>query len=553
MIPTSAKPSVSNTGARPAGASAHIFNGQIASFIAAVAVCAIALMGVVGYSVQQQDALAVKYQRHLLTSVLASHSRILSNAVTEYSWWDEAVTNLTIKFDRDWADANIGRYLYETEEISASFVLDGNNQTVYAAVEGKRVDADALTYLGASLAQYADTARSAPRAAPTSVIGYAATDHGVFRVAAAVVTPYTNPKLIPTGMARSVLVMARLITKDGLVRVSKDYMIPELRLLERPAKAKSPTIVLMDIDDAQIAELTWTPSAPGREIWGTIAPALAGVVIVWIVLGVWFIRRTRAGMAYIVARNVDLRFKALELEAAVELAEAANRAKSDFISRVSHEFRTPLNVIVGYPALLLKDEGGAYSDHHRDGLSEVLKAGKHLAKLVDDVLELSRIDRGEAEFQIEKADPRTSIDGVLQSMREAASEGLPSIRDLTRSENLPQIEVDRTRFAQVLTILFSNAINYSDGDDPAVVLSCKIDLGRLRLLVTNPNAKIADAAFAKIFDPYVVLEGVDHQASRIGLSLVIAKQLVEGMGGRIGATATEGVGTTFWIDFAVVA
>lgn len=536
---------------RPTPKSAGFFKGQIFSFLGAAVVLTAAVAGIAAFAIQQQDALALRHQKKILNSVLAIQSRNLSGTIAEYSWWDEAVVNLTLKLDPEWADANIGAYLHENSGIAATFVLDGKNKTVYSMSAGERVVLDAVEYLGPDLLKLANMTRGTPPDAPVGADGYVNTESGVFRVGAMVLTPYTDPNLIPTELPRSVLILAQKVDNELLDAISRDFEFPKLELLRRPGNSDHPTVTLSGFDGADVANLAWSPSLPGRQLLEAIFPAMSGVVIAWILLAAWFIGRTRSGMAYVTSKNIDLSQKTTELEAAVEVARLASQVKSNFLSRVSHEFRTPLNSIIGFSQIISMDENNLLSNDDKENLSQIEMSGKHLAKLVDDVLELSRIDQGDAKFHMELVDPRPIVDDVVRSAIEQLPRSSLSIRDLTTETELPTLQLDRARLGQALRILVSNAIAYGEGKTAAVIVSCQADPRTLRFSITNTGPGIESAVLHKIFDPFAVLNDDDFQASKSGLSLIIVKQLVEYMDGRMGVDSSAKIGTTLWIEFPI--
>ncbi|NQV55291.1 MAG: PAS domain S-box protein, partial [Rhodospirillales bacterium] len=150
-----------------------------------------------------------------------------------------------------------------------------------------------------------------------------------------------------------------------------------------------------------------------------------------------------------------------ELTAAKASSESANRAKSEFLSSVSHELRTPLNAIMGFGQLLEIDSKEPLSERQLAYTQQILNGGEHLIELIDQVLELSKIEAGKFSLSIEKVDPTNVVGECLNMVKERARENDVTLVDLTNEANLPILWVDKSRFIQVLLNLLSNAIKYN--------------------------------------------------------------------------------------------
>lgn len=226
-------------------------------------------------------------------------------------------------------------------------------------------------------------------------------------------------------------------------------------------------------------------------------------------------------------------------------AEAANLAKSQFLSRMSHELRTPMNVILGYSQLLELDEQA--TQEQKDSVGHIHKAGRHLLALIDEVLDLSRVEGGELSL---------SLEPVL--LAELANESVAMIRPLAAANQVRfetdsdscqyMVMADKQRIKQVLINLLSNAIKYNVPQG-SVDLSCThAGDGTVRLLVRDTGPGLSEAQQARIFQPFERLGAEFSPVPGTGLGLALCKRLVEAMSGRIGVTSEVGRGSTFWVD-----
>ncbi|MEX0835778.1 MAG: ATP-binding protein [Nitriliruptor sp.] len=243
------------------------------------------------------------------------------------------------------------------------------------------------------------------------------------------------------------------------------------------------------------------------------------------------------------ARRAALESAQQETERARHEADRANTAKSEFLSRMSHELRTPLNAVLGFGQLL---ETAALSPDDRDGVGHILKAGRHLLALINDVLDLSRIEAGKMTISLEPVHAAELVGDTLALIRPLAD----SRRIDLRFDHLTcdvYVMTDRQRGRQVLLNLLSNAVKYNH-DGGAVDVACSSGTDELRISVRDSGPGIEPSRRAQLFEPFERLGAEQSAVEGSGLGLALTKQLVERLGGSIGFDSAPGVGTTFWID-----
>ena len=236
---------------------------------------------------------------------------------------------------------------------------------------------------------------------------------------------------------------------------------------------------------------------------------------------------------------------AAELEQALERARAAEKARSMFFSIVSHDIRTPLNAILGYSELLqLGIEDKAERD---EALKAIRTSGTTLLQLVDDVLDLARINAGKLALKPEPVHLSQLVDEVFSSFRLAASG--KGVELVNNAAGVPTVHLDGHRFRQILFNLVGNAVKFSDRGTVTVAASCAD--GRLEVSVADTGCGIAPDLVSRIFDPFVQALDPSHSADRAGgtgLGLSICRRLVEAMGGKIDVESELGKGSTFRVS-----
>ena len=236
----------------------------------------------------------------------------------------------------------------------------------------------------------------------------------------------------------------------------------------------------------------------------------------------------------------------IDLRVAKELADKANRAKSEFLSSMSHELRTPLNAILGFAQLI---EAGAPppTPTQKRNVDYILKAGWYLLALVDEILDLAVIESGTLSLSMEAL----SLDEVMrecQAMVEPQAQTRGIRMSFPRFDAPCHINADRNRVKQVLSNLLSNAIKYNRPDGSVVVDWVPGTAGRIRIRVADAGDGLSAGKLAQLFQPFNRLGKETGAEQGTGIGLVVSKRVVEMMGGVIGVQSTVGKGSVFWFE-----
>jgi PAS domain S-box-containing protein len=228
------------------------------------------------------------------------------------------------------------------------------------------------------------------------------------------------------------------------------------------------------------------------------------------------------------------------LRLAKEDAERANAAKTEFLSRMSHELRTPLNSILGFAQLI--DRTPLHPDD-QDGLEQILNAGNHLLGLINEVLDMARIEVGRLTLALEPVESSEVLQEALSLVRPLAA-----ARQLRINSDACEFTLitDRQRLRQVLLNLLSNAIKFNRPGGE-VRVTCASGEGSLRISVTDTGRGIPPQKLGQLFKAFERLDAASTSTEGIGLGLAISKRLVELMGGQIGVESVPDEGSTFWI------
>ena len=225
----------------------------------------------------------------------------------------------------------------------------------------------------------------------------------------------------------------------------------------------------------------------------------------------------------------------------------SNRAKNEFLSRMSHELRTPLNSILGFAQLLELDE---LTSSQYESLRHISRAGGHLLELINEILDMARIDAGKLDLTLEPV----SLDEVV---REVATLMQPQAEQFdvavdVGSIRVPHVLADRQRLRQSITNLVSNAIKYNRRGGLVRIHGDSTSGGRVRLTVADSGPGIPADKQASVFAPFERLGAEQTKVEGTGVGLTLAKRVIEAMGGAIGFDSRVGVGSTFWIELDTV-
>jgi signal transduction histidine kinase/DNA-binding response OmpR family regulator/ligand-binding sensor domain-containing protein len=264
------------------------------------------------------------------------------------------------------------------------------------------------------------------------------------------------------------------------------------------------------------------------------------------------LRRYREHARTAVAKALILR----ELEIRNREAQRANEAKSTFLANMSHELRTPLNSIIGFSELLVERLGAQIDERYRHFLRLILSSGQHLLEIINDILDLSKVEAGKMQLFMEPFDVSSAVEGVNQVMKPVASKkDIEIVSDV--SPEMPRLESDPGKFKQILYNLVSNAVKFSEPGDRVVVRG-RYDATNQRMVfeVEDEGIGIPPDQIESIFDEFKQVDGaVSRRFEGTGLGLSLVRKFVNFLGGGVEAKSRFGEGSifTFWLPATIPA
>ncbi len=288
-----------------------------------------------------------------------------------------------------------------------------------------------------------------------------------------------------------------------------------------------------------VIEIVYNITPQWEKLWTFQWFTTAGIIVIFTIIISLLVLSSRKAES-IIERQHEVN---LELTAAAAAAEAENRAKSQFLANISHELRTPLNAIIGFSEVLAEGMFGDVNEKQAEYLRDILDSGRHLLSLINDILDLSKIEAGRMELESGDFDLPNAIANALMLVRERASRRGITLGS-TIDERLGTIRGDERKVKQVLLNLLSNALKFTpEGGRVHVSAGRRDDVAEVA--VADTGIGIAPADQDAVFEEFRQVGAAETKAEGTGLGLALSRKFIELHGGRIWVKSEVGMGSTF--------
>lgn len=509
-------------------------------------------LGAMTFAARAVDRAVESGETSLMVRTLERRKAKLIEDITSATVWDDAYENTVLTFDPAWADENYGVYYATYMHHDRTLAFGSDDRVTYASDGGEAAAPSTVRGFAADVAPLLaelrrDEARRAAGDGPRNGLAAASTGSGLIRsggelwmVALATVTPETAEVTV-TGRPTTVVVSARRLDAGFMKELEEDLGITGPRLLAPSARAAGAVAPLAAANGQALGLIAWTPRRPGAGILGEAAVPFLLVLAAFLVATGALVRRVTTALGSLAANDARLEATLEELTDARDRAEAASVAKSQFLANISHEIRTPLNGVLGMAQIMERGELGLEQRSH---LAIIRESGATLLTLLNDVLDLAKIEAGKLEIQREDVDLTATVSGVCATFMSMARQKDLKLGFAIEPSAAGVWRLDGMRLNQVLANLISNAVKFTARGHVSVRV-WKSARG-LEFAVLDTGAGIPADRLTDLFGKFNQLDSsTTRQFGGTGLGLAICRDLIQLMDGEIAVESKVGEGSYF--------
>lgn len=494
--------------------------------IAVIAASLIALAATAIFFAQSKDQSTEAAERQVLSSMLGARYENLRALAEDNVWWNQAVDNIWLSENRAWLRGTFGDTVKQQASLDGLAVLRADNSILYENSGDTRNRPDYRDLLASGLASVIGGLQ--PDSDSDSAGGLLESNGTLYLLGISLVQPnepdaYDAP--LPAGR-RPVLLMYKMLTPDLLEQIAADTGLSALHYGE-PLPSANAGWQPSSISGAALGRFSWTSARPGSELLSQMVwPALVLVAVIGLTIA-QFITKARALIGGL---------------------KQADRAKMSFLASMSHEVRTPLNAIVGFAELLrLELYGKIEGDKNKEYLDIIRSSGEHLLTIINDILDISKLEAGRMDVYAEAMDPVEVVTESVRIVKPSADD--KNVRMLTELQSAVILSDERI-IRQVLINILSNAVKFTGSGGQVSVRSEPIDGGGYRITISDTGRGMSEDEIRVALEPFgQVRQHQDQMMAGTGLGLPLVNRFMGLIGGTMTIRSAPGHGTSVTLDF----
>lgn len=500
------------------------FRRLVAPVFIAVVISVAAFVAVVVVAADRQDEIAYQTEKSVLLQEIRSVHENLRVLAEDNAWWDVAYRKVVIEEDIDWIDRTMGDSITNARNIQGVMVLRPDGSMIYSGVLSGLPGPH--SFFEGGMDTFAQTLPQPEGIEPTSDGGILLADDELVAFGASTVQTTGIHDFTEADLARPrpVIIFYARLDSRRLRELGDVNAIADFRF-ERENSSDN-AVPITQFDGKAIGYLNWTPSAPGSDMVEIVMLPAALLLLVVVFAMARFVRRANQ---------------------LVVALEDANQAKSAFLASTSHEIRTPLNSILGFTEMIsLELYGKVEGEKNREYLTLIKDSGQHLLSIINDILDISKLEAGRFELFTEKVDPVLVVNSSCKIVKPSAQE-----KDIAVTADCAAADLacDERVMRQVLINLLSNAVKFTEPGGTVTITgrslpdAYEIVVKDTGVGMTDAEVKTALSLFGQVQNRMVR----KHGGTGLGLPLVC--RFMERLGGTFEVESTPGVGTKVTLTF----
>lgn len=511
----------------------------------------VAIAGLILLAVHNVDKTAIDGSRMTVKAVLSEVGRVNAYQARDYGWWDEAVRNLVLNLDKDWADANVGELVTGLENITKVVIVKDHDDVVYTFPERDNLPAFG-TFQDAGLRDLLKKLTLGAAAEESSGSTLLTIDGRLYSLGASRIFPQdlpNSPTLRESDVAT--IILFQELDAAWMQEVGLGHGIEHVELKQTPASAHNAALELLTSGGKPLGTLRWHVRLPGADMIPTLLLPVTLLLIIVTALTAFFGVRANALVTRLADREATVSDANVLLKRARDEADKANASKSDFLAMMGHEIRTPLNGILGMADILGRETEGTPMAQRA---AIIRQSGEALLRLLDDLLNLSKADQDAIEIESLVFSPHDLVEDLVTLWSPLMAEkGLKFNISNLEDPNL-MLNGDAGRIQQILHNLVNNALKFTDAGGISLSADTK-DLGKqvgLRFKIEDTGSGIAEESLEHVFEKFTQEDSsISRTHGGSGLGLAISRKLAQLMGGNVVASRSADGGTIMTVNLTI--